>query len=57
MSKADIHLHTGGQYEWDNLASIVLAQAWLHLSRADGSPLVYNCAATASRKVVATPMG
>ncbi len=40
---ADIYLHTGGQYEWDNCAPVaVAAAAGLHVSRADGSPLVYN---------------
>ncbi|MDQ0837791.1 3'(2'),5'-bisphosphate nucleotidase CysQ [Sphingomonas faeni] len=43
--QADIYLHTGGQYEWDNCAPIAVAQAaGLHVSRVDGSPLVYNCA-------------
>ncbi|TXC70233.1 3'(2'),5'-bisphosphate nucleotidase CysQ [Sphingomonas ginsenosidivorax] len=43
--EADIYLHTGGQYEWDNCAPIAVAQAaGLHVSRADGSPLAYNCA-------------
>jgi 3'(2'), 5'-bisphosphate nucleotidase len=41
--EADIYLHTGGQYEWDNCAPVAVAQAaGLHVSRADGSPLVYN---------------
>lgn len=41
--EADIYLHTGGQYEWDNCApAAVAAAAGLHVSRADGSPLVYN---------------
>ena len=40
---ADIYLHTGGQYEWDNCAPVaVAAAAGLHVSRADGSPLRYN---------------
>jgi len=43
--EADIYLHTGGQYEWDNCApAAVAAAAGLHVSRVDGSPLVYNCA-------------
>ena len=43
--EADIYLHTGGQYEWDNCAPIAVAQAaGLHVSRVDGAPLVYNCA-------------
>lgn len=41
--EADIYLHTGGQYEWDNCApAAVAAAAGLHVSRADGSPLRYN---------------
>lgn len=41
--EAEIYLHTGGQYEWDNCAPVAVAQAaGLHVSRADGSPLVYN---------------
>jgi 3'(2'), 5'-bisphosphate nucleotidase len=40
---ADIYLHTGGQFEWDNCAPAAVAQAaGLHVSRIDGSPLVYN---------------
>jgi 3'(2'), 5'-bisphosphate nucleotidase len=41
--EADIYLHTGGQYEWDNCAPAAVAQAaGFHVSRVDGSPLVYN---------------
>lgn len=41
--EADIYLHTGGQYEWDNCAPVAVAQAaGLHVSRVDGSPLLYN---------------
>lgn len=41
--EADIYLHTGGQYEWDNCAPAAVARAaGLHVSRADGSPLRYN---------------
>jgi 3'(2'), 5'-bisphosphate nucleotidase len=41
--EADIYLHTGGQYEWDSCAPVAVAAAHgLHVSRADGSPLVYN---------------
>ncbi len=40
---AEVYLHTGGQYEWDSCAPVaVAAAAGLHVSRADGSPLVYN---------------
>lgn len=41
--EADIYLHTGGQYEWDNCAPAAVARAaGLHVSRVDGAPLVYN---------------
>jgi 3'(2'), 5'-bisphosphate nucleotidase len=41
--EADIYLHTGGQYEWDNCAPVaVAAAAGFHVSRVDGSPLTYN---------------
>ncbi|MFC0588576.1 3'(2'),5'-bisphosphate nucleotidase CysQ [Novosphingobium aquiterrae] len=41
--EAEIYLHTGGQYEWDNCAPVAVAQAaGLHVSRADGSPMRYN---------------
>ncbi|HTQ72381.1 MAG TPA: 3'(2'),5'-bisphosphate nucleotidase CysQ [Acidocella sp.] len=41
--EADIYLHTGGQYEWDNCAPAAVAlAAGLHATRADGTPLVYN---------------
>lgn len=43
--RADIYLHEGGQYEWDNCAPAAVAlAAGLHASRIDGTPLVYNCA-------------
>ena len=45
--EAEIYLHTGGQYEWDNCAPAAVAQAaGLHVSRVDGSQLVYNQAET-----------
>ncbi|MDE1907199.1 MAG: 3'(2'),5'-bisphosphate nucleotidase CysQ, partial [Rhodospirillales bacterium] len=41
--EADIYLHTGGQYEWDNCAPAAVAlAAGLHATRADGAPLAYN---------------
>jgi 3'(2'), 5'-bisphosphate nucleotidase len=44
---ADIYLHTGGQYEWDNCAPVAVAHAaGLHVSRVDGSPMRYNNADT-----------
>jgi 3'(2'), 5'-bisphosphate nucleotidase len=47
LGQADIYLHTGGQYEWDSCAPAAVALAHgLHVSRVDGSPLVYNQADT-----------
>ena len=41
--EADIYLHTGGQFEWDSCAPAAVAAAHgLHISRIDGSPMVYN---------------
>lgn len=41
--EAEIYLHLGGQYEWDNCAPAAVAHAaGLHVSRADGTPLRYN---------------
>ncbi len=41
--EAEIYLHSGGQYEWDNCAPVAVARAHgLHCSRIDGSALVYN---------------
>lgn len=41
--EADIYLHTGGQYEWDNCAPVAVAEAaGLHVSRVDGAPIRYN---------------
>lgn len=43
QGEAEIYLHTGGQYEWDNCAPACVAlAAGLHASRVDGSPLSYN---------------
>jgi 3'(2'), 5'-bisphosphate nucleotidase len=40
---ADVYVHAGGQYEWDNAAPVAVARAaGLHASRIDGSPLDYN---------------
>ncbi|MEY2567279.1 MAG: 3(2), 5-bisphosphate nucleotidase [Actinomycetota bacterium] len=39
----DVYAHSGGQYEWDSCAPVaVAAAAGLHVSRLDGSPLLYN---------------
>jgi 3'(2'), 5'-bisphosphate nucleotidase len=41
--EAEIYLHSGGQYEWDNCAPVAVARAHgLHCSRIDGSELRYN---------------
>jgi 3'(2'), 5'-bisphosphate nucleotidase len=41
--QADVYAHAGGQYQWDSAAPVaVAAAAGLHVSRLDGSPLVYN---------------
>ncbi|MCB4859789.1 3'(2'),5'-bisphosphate nucleotidase CysQ [Sphingobium sp. PNB] len=43
LGKADIYLHSGGQYEWDSMAPVAVALGHgLHCSRIDGSPLIYN---------------
>jgi 3'(2'), 5'-bisphosphate nucleotidase len=45
--QADIYLHTGGQYQWDNCAPVAVAAAHgLHCSRIDGTPIFYNEADT-----------
>jgi 3'(2'), 5'-bisphosphate nucleotidase len=41
--EAEIYIHSGGQFEWDNCAPVAVAQAHgLHCSRIDGSGLTYN---------------
>ncbi|QAY78047.1 3'(2'),5'-bisphosphate nucleotidase CysQ [Sphingosinicella sp. BN140058] len=41
--EADIYLHSGGQFEWDNCAPAAVAvAAGLHVSRLDGSHMAYN---------------
>lgn len=41
--EADIYLHSGGQFAWDNCApAAVAAAAGLHVSRIDGRPIEYN---------------
>jgi 3'(2'), 5'-bisphosphate nucleotidase len=43
LGQAEIYLHSGGQYEWDNCAPVAVAKAHgLHCSRIDRSALVYN---------------
>jgi 3'(2'), 5'-bisphosphate nucleotidase len=41
--EAHAYVHAGGQYEWDSCAPVAIAAAaGLHVSRLDGSPLIYN---------------
>jgi 3'(2'), 5'-bisphosphate nucleotidase len=43
LGHGDVYAHSGGQYEWDNCAPVVVAEAaGFHVSRIDGSPLRYN---------------
>jgi 3'(2'), 5'-bisphosphate nucleotidase len=43
LGEADAYAHAGGMYEWDSAApAAVAAAAGLHVSRIDGSALVYN---------------
>ncbi len=43
QGRAEVYVHSGGQYEWDSAAPVAVARAaGLHTSRVDGSPLLYN---------------
>jgi 3'(2'), 5'-bisphosphate nucleotidase len=43
VGEADLYVHDGGMYQWDTAAPAAVARAaGLHVSRIDGSPLVYN---------------
>lgn len=43
LGDVDVYPHSGGQYEWDSAAPVaVAAAAGMHVSRLDGSPLIYN---------------
>ena len=43
QGRADVYAHAGGQYQWDSAAPVaVAAAAGLHVSRIDGTPLIYN---------------
>lgn len=43
LDEADIYVHSGGQYVWDNAAPVAVARSvGLHTSRLDGSPLRYD---------------
>ncbi len=45
--EAEMYAHSGGQYQWDNCAPVaVAAAAGLHVSRLDGSQLIYNASET-----------
>ena len=40
---ADVYAHAGGMYQWDSAAPAAVAMAaGLHVSRIDGSPIIYN---------------
>ena len=44
---ADVYVHAGGQYEWDNAAPVAVARAaGLHASRIDGSRTASTTGAT-----------
>jgi len=43
LGEADIYVHDGGMYQWDSAAPAAVAlAAGLHVSRLDGTPIVYN---------------
>ncbi len=43
QGRAEVYVHSGGQYEWDSAAPVAVARAaGLHTSRIDGSELRYN---------------
>ncbi len=43
LGENDVYLHSGGFYEWDTAAPVAVARAsGLHVSRIDGSPVLYN---------------
>jgi 3'(2'), 5'-bisphosphate nucleotidase len=43
MGETDIYVHDGGMYQWDSAAPAAVAlAAGLHVSRIDGSPMVFN---------------
>ena len=43
MGGSDVYLHSGGFYEWDTAAPVAVArQCGFHVSRIDGSHVVYN---------------
>ncbi len=43
LGQAEVYLHSGGQYEWDNCAPVAVAAAHgLHCARLNDTPLCYN---------------
>jgi 3'(2'), 5'-bisphosphate nucleotidase len=43
LGENDVYLHSGGFYEWDTAAPVAVArQHGFHVSRIDGSPVLYN---------------
>ena len=43
LGEADVYVHDGGMYQWDSAAPAAVAlAAGLHVSRIDGSPIIYN---------------
>lgn len=47
LGESDVYAHSGGMYQWDSAAPVGVAlAAGLHVSRIDGSPMVYNAADT-----------
>ncbi len=43
VGEADIYVHDGGMYQWDSAAPAAVAlAAGLHVSRIDGTPMVFN---------------
>jgi len=43
LGEADVYVHDGGMYQWDSAAPAAVAlAAGLHVSRLDGTPIVYN---------------
>jgi 3'(2'), 5'-bisphosphate nucleotidase len=55
---ADAYVHSGGQYEWDSAAPVVVAlAAGLHASRLDGSKLAYNQADPSLPDILICPAG
>jgi 3'(2'), 5'-bisphosphate nucleotidase len=43
LGENDVYLHSGGFYEWDTAAPVAVArQAGFHVSRIDGSQVIYN---------------